>query len=224
MNKQITKDSSNTDFLSSSLNYLDDIAAVKLNKGCRPHSIKTLVITLISLLVVSGGILVALDTTNHAEPQVVDEGSQVDAAQAQLMLGECLTAASNAPEPGDPEFYPKLIANCKTQITKIITTIIAAIYPGNKIRIGAFNCVATRICTTINPRKTSNNLLVPFSFDHQTNFLSFFKTHFLSNANPAKIINTPTIGSTPRAPLLRTCFTILPVLLTGSVTTSPKLT
>lgn len=107
-------DSNSNEFLSGSLNYLDDIKGVEAIK--RRRSLKPAIIMTLVIIGLSGGILVMLGTSNHPieETTTIDSGNGVSDTQAQLSA--CIKSAQTNVEVGDPDFYPKLIANYKTQI------------------------------------------------------------------------------------------------------------
>lgn len=113
--QQIEQESVSNEFLSGSLNYLDQVQDVKPYKTHR--SLKPLIVALLIIAVVCGGVLVVLDTTNHAPEEIATNAPVAEVSDAQVQLAACLrTANLNNVEVGDPEFYPKLIANYKTQI------------------------------------------------------------------------------------------------------------
>ncbi len=112
--KHVAGDSNSNEFLSGSLNYLDDIKGVEAIK--RRRSLKPAIIMTLVIIGLSGGILVMLGTSNHPieETTTIDSGNGVSDTQAQLSA--CIKSAQTNVEVGDPDFYPKLIANYKTQI------------------------------------------------------------------------------------------------------------
>lgn len=113
--RQIKHKSASDEFLSGSLNYLDDIKDVKVAK--RRRSLKPIMIAILAIIGLFGGVAAMLNTSKHPieETAIEDYGDEVPDAQVQL--NSCLRAAQADVEAGDPEFYPKLIASYKVQIT-----------------------------------------------------------------------------------------------------------
>lgn len=111
--KHVAGDSNSNEFLSGSLNYLDDIKDVEAIKRRRP--LKPAIIMTLAIIGLSGGVLAMLSIPNHSvENTPADTESEISDTQAQLSA--CIKSAQTNVEVDDPDFYPKLIANYKTQI------------------------------------------------------------------------------------------------------------
>ena len=113
--QQIKHKSASDEFLSGSLNYLDGVKDVKATK--RRRSLKPIMIVVLVIVGLFGGVAAMLSTSKRPveETAMEDSGNEVSDVQAQL--NSCLRAAQADIEVGDPEFYPKLIASYKAQIT-----------------------------------------------------------------------------------------------------------
>lgn len=114
-NQSIEHKSASDEFLSGSLSYLDDIKDVKVTK--RRHSLKPAIIMVLVIIGLSGGIVAMLSTSGRPTEEVVIEDSGDGVSDVQVQLRMCLRTAQADIEVGDPEFYPKLIASYKAQIT-----------------------------------------------------------------------------------------------------------
>lgn len=113
-NQQTEHKSTSNEFLSGSLNYLDNIKDVKTTK--RRRSLKPAIIMTLVIIGLSGGILVMLGTSKHPIEETAAIDSENGVSDAQAQLGACIKSVQTNVEVGDPDFYPKLIANYKTQI------------------------------------------------------------------------------------------------------------
>lgn len=113
--QQIKHESASDEFLSGSLSYLDDVKDVKVAK--RRHSLKPAIIMVLVIIGLSGGIVAMLSTSGRPIEETAMEDSGDGVSDAQVQLRMCLSAAQADVEAGDPEFYPKLIASYKAQIT-----------------------------------------------------------------------------------------------------------
>ena len=118
--QQIKHESASDEFLSGSLNYLDNIKDVKAPK--RRRSVKPMLITLVVIAVVFGGFLALFDVSGRsnkeevaaAVPAEIPLDSNSDNTQIQLNM--CLGTAKTDVEIEDPEFFQKLIVSYQTQI------------------------------------------------------------------------------------------------------------
>lgn len=112
-NQQIKHESASNEFFSGSLNYLDDIKDVKATK--QRHSPKPVIIMALVVIGLSGGVLAMLSIPNRpVENTPADSESEI--SNTQVQLSACIESAQANVEVGDTDFYPKLIANYKTQI------------------------------------------------------------------------------------------------------------
>lgn len=107
-------DSNSNEFLSGSLNYLDDIKDVEAIK--RRHSLKPVIIMILVIIGLSGGVLAMLSIPNHSVENTTTADTESEISDTRAQLSACIKSAQTNVEVGDPDFYPKLIANYKTQI------------------------------------------------------------------------------------------------------------
>ena len=113
--QQIKYESVSDEFLSGSLSYLDDVENVKVTK--RRRSLKPIMIVVLVIVGLFGGVAAMLSISKRPVEETVMEDSGNEASDVQAQLNSCLRAAQADVEAGDPEFYPKLIASYKAQIT-----------------------------------------------------------------------------------------------------------
>lgn len=112
---QKTTNPAGGDFLSGNLNYLDEVKDVKITK--RRRSLKPVLVMLLMVTGLAGGvIMVMIDAANRPVEEVATDELESNTIDAQTRLNTCLKVAQSDVQEGDPEFYPKLIANYKTQI------------------------------------------------------------------------------------------------------------
>lgn len=113
--QQIKYESVSDEFLSGSLSYLDDVENVKVTK--RRRSLKPIMIVVLVIVGLFGGVAAMLSTSKRPVEETAMEDSGNEVSDVQVQLNSCLRAAQADIEVGDPEFYPKLIASYKAQIT-----------------------------------------------------------------------------------------------------------
>lgn len=112
---QKTTNPAGGDFLSGNLNYLDEVKDVKITK--RRRSLKPVLVMLLMVTGLAGGvIMVMIDAANRPVEEVATDELESNTIDTQTRLNTCLKVAQSDVQEGDPEFYPKLIANYKTQI------------------------------------------------------------------------------------------------------------
>lgn len=113
--QQIKYESASDEFLSGSLSYLDDVKDAKVAK--RRRSLKPIMIVVLVIVGLFGGVAAMLSTSKRPVEETAMEDSGNEVSDVQVQLNSCLRAAQADVEAGDPEFYPKLIASYKAQIT-----------------------------------------------------------------------------------------------------------
>lgn len=113
--QQIKYESASDEFLSGSLSYLDDVKDAKVAK--RRRSLKPIMIVVLVIVGLFGGVAAMLSTSKRPAEETAMEDSGNEVSDVQVQLNSCLRAAQADIEVGDPEFYPKLIASYKAQIT-----------------------------------------------------------------------------------------------------------
>lgn len=112
--KHVTGDPDSNEFLSGSLNYLDGIKDVEATK--RRRSLKPVIIMILVIIGLSGGVSAMLSASNHPIEETATIDSENGVSDIQAQLSACIKSAQTNVEVGDPDFYPKLIANYKAQI------------------------------------------------------------------------------------------------------------
>ncbi len=113
--QQIKYESASDEFLSGSLSYLNDVENTKVTK--RRRSLKPIMIAILAVIGLFGGVAAILSTSKRPAEETAMEDSGNEVSDIQVQLNSCLRAAKADVEAGDPEFYPKLIASYKAQIT-----------------------------------------------------------------------------------------------------------